>query len=50
MRPLNEIRLKIKFSDQGRLLANCIILRERFYPGPELEPDPLAFRANALTN
>ena len=24
--------------------------REKFYPGPGLEPGPLAFRANALTN
>ena len=23
---------------------------EKFYPGPGLEPGPLAFRANALTN
>ena len=23
--------------------------REKFYPGPGLEPGPLAFRANALT-
>ena len=24
--------------------------REKFYPGPGLEPRPLAFHANALTN
>ena len=24
--------------------------REKFYPGPGLEPGPLAFPANALTN
>ena len=24
--------------------------REKFYPGPGLEPGPLAFHANALTN
>ena len=26
------------------------IEREKFYPGPGLEPGPLALRANALTN
>ena len=26
------------------------ILREKFYPGPGLQPRPLDFRANALTN
>ena len=26
------------------------IEREKFYPGPGIEPGPLAFRANVLTN
>ena len=50
LRPLNQLILKILCSDQGHLLANCRIEREKFYPGPGLEPGPLAFRANALTN
>ena len=32
-------------------MASCRILREKFfYPGPGLEPGPLAFCANALTS
>ena len=27
-----------------------LILREKFYPGPGIEPGPLAFRGNVLTN
>ena len=50
IQPLNELILKIWYSDQGHLLANCKTERQKFYSGPELEPGPLAFRANALTN
>ena len=50
VRPLNELILKIWCSDQGPLLANCRTEREKFYPEPGLEPGPVAFRANALTN
>ena len=48
IRPLNKLRLKIWCSDQGHLLANCRTEKEKFYPGPGLELEPLAFRANAL--
>ena len=47
IRPLNEIILKIWFTDQGRLLTRQIE-REKFCPEPGLEPGPLASRANAL--
>ena len=29
-------------------MVKCRIRREKFYPGPGLEPGPLAFRANVL--
>ena len=29
-------------------MARCRIEREKFYPGPGLEPGPLAFCASAL--
>ena len=50
LRPLSELILKIKFSEEGHLLARYRIEREKFYPGPGLEPGPLVFRANALTH
>ena len=28
-------------------MASCEIEREKFYPGPEIEPRPLALRASA---
>ena len=49
LQPLNEIILRLYFPKQGRLLASCRIEREKFYPGPGLEPEPLALRASALT-
>ena len=30
--------------------VRCRILNEKFYPGPGLDPGPLTFRANGLTN
>ena len=42
--------LKISLSDQSRLLVDVEFEREKFSPGPGLEPGSLAFRANALTN
>ena len=49
LRPLNEIMLKI-FSIQNK--AACWLVVEqsekKCYPGPELEPGPLASRASAL--
>ena len=50
MRPLKEIILKIWCSDQGHLLANCRTEREKFFPGPGLEPQPLAFHINSLSD
>ena len=50
MRPRNKIILKNLLSDQGRLFVSCRILREKFYPELGIEPRPLAFRTNALTN
>ena len=41
--------LKFLFSEQGHLLANCRIEREKLYPGPGLEPGPIALRTSALT-
>ena len=29
-------------------MASCVIEREKFYPGPGIEPGPLALRASAL--
>ena len=37
-----------KNSKNRKLVHNCRIEREKFYPGPGLEPGHLAFRANAL--
>ena len=45
-----KLILKIWCSDQCHLLANCRIEIEKFYPGSGLEPGPLAFHANALTD
>ena len=50
LQSLSELILKIQFSQEGYLLARSRIEREKFYPGPDLEPGPLAFRANALTS
>ena len=35
--------------EQGCLLASCIIEREKFHPGPGLEPGPIALSADTLT-
>ena len=48
-RPPQIILLKIYFSEEGRLLASFTIEREKFYPGPRLEPRSPALRAGALT-
>ena len=50
LRTLSELILKIYFSEEDHLLARYRIEREKFYPAPGLEPEPLAFRANAPTN
>ena len=49
---LQYIHFYWKFSYQSNALCWLVVqLKEKkFYPGPELEPGPLAFRANALTN
>ena len=41
-----------KFNSQIKTVCWLVVefQREKFYPGPGLEPGPLAFRANALTN
>ena len=38
------------FPEQARLLASCTIETEKLFPGPGLEPGPLALRAGALTS
>ena len=48
LRPLNELILKIKFSEEGNLLARCRIEREKFYPGQGIEPGYPALRASTL--
>ena len=48
--PLNELILKIQFSEEGHLLARVRIKREKFYPAPVLEPGSLTLHANCLTN
>ena len=43
---MEKLKLKIK---QHRLEHNCRTEREKYYPGPGLEPGNLAFRANFRT-
>ena len=45
-----QYSLKMYFSGQSRLLTSLEIEREKLYPGPGLEPGPLALRADALIN
>ena len=49
LRQLNELILKILFSEEGDLLARCRIEREKFYLGPGLEPRPLVLRTKVMT-
>ena len=46
---MTRVMLENVVLEQGRLLARCKTEREKCYPGPGLEPGPLALRASAHT-
>ena len=48
-----KIRDKLKVQSVEEIMKTRRLqwnMKRKFYPGPGFEPEPLAFRANALTN